>query len=411
MSIEEIRRERGEEIREERRRVDEDRRNDGRMNKESEDRVGNLRRVSQPGGSGGGMGRSDEDNGNVIREPTVAGGEAGRNAEASETARKRNLQDRSPGQHEDTRTNRPRLDEFEIGKVFVEMDRRMKNGIAALIEGAPEAYKETLRKGFDVMLEGMKSVMNGTSDCVAEERRSREAEYMRMEDRIEKLDEKMDDLKRMSDNLAEEKMKEHVRASEREMEDRVKHASCCLKLLDIDFGKITEDRMWMVRSIIKWLRDDIHPQNVERFDRIMRRTRVQILGRGMAAMSGRGGGGRTIYAVPILLECQSKLESGDLDAILKDAGYFSTFHWPSEMMEFVNEARQEMRKAGYEERTHYVRIRPEERGGELSIRADVKEKNRGRWQAKAFWQCPPMDRNLWELITNIFVPRMVGRRE
>ncbi len=169
--------------------------------------------------------------------------------------------------------------------------------------------------------------------------------------------------------------------------------------------------MWMVRSIIKWLRDDIHPQNVERFDRIMRRTRVQILGRGMSATSGRGGSGRTIYTVPILLECQSKLESGDLDAILKDAGYFSTFHWPSEMMEFVNEARQEMRKAGYEERTHYVRIRPEERGGELSIRADVKEKNGGRWQPRAFWQCPPKDRNLWEHITNIFAPRMVGRRE
>jgi hypothetical protein len=411
MSIEEIRRERIEEVREERRRVDEGSRNDGRMNEEVEYRVGFLRRVGQPGGSGEDLGRSNEENGNERREQVATGAEGGRNAEVGETARKRNLQDRSPGQHEDTRTSRPRLDEFEIGKVFEEMDRRMKTGMAALIEGAPEEYKETLRKGFDVMVEGMKSVMNGTSDCVAEERRSREAENMRMEDRIEKLDEKMDDLKRMSDNIAEEKMKDHVRASEREMEDRVKHASCCLKLLDIDFGKVTEDRMWIVRSIIKWLRDDIHPQNVERFDRIMRRTRVQILGRGTAATSGRGGSGRTIYTVPILLECQSKIESGDLDAILKDAGYFSTFHWPSEMMEFVNEARQEMRKAGYEERTHYVRIRPEERGGELLIRADVKEKNGGRWQARAFWQCPPMDRNLWELITGIFVPRMVGRRE
>jgi hypothetical protein len=168
--------------------------------------------------------------------------------------------------------------------------------------------------------------------------------------------------------------------------------------------------MWMVRSSIRWLRDDIHPQNAEKYDRIMRRTRVQILGRGTVAGNSRGGGGRTIYTVPILLECQSKTEASELDAILKDAGYFSTFHWPVEMLEFVSEARQEMRKAGYEERTHYIRIRPEERGGELSVRADVKEKNGGRWQVRAFWQCPPIDKNLWELITDIFVPRFVGRR-
>jgi hypothetical protein len=291
MSIDELRRERGEEIREDRMREEEERRDNGRRN---EDRVGNLRRIDQPGGSGG-VGIHSEQDRNATRESNAIGDEGGRSGETGEAARKRNLQDRSPGQHEDTRTNRPRLDEFEIGKVFEEMDRRMRNGMMALIEGAPEEYKETLKNGFDVMLEGMKSVMNGTSDCVAEERRSREAENMRIEDRMGKLDEKISDLKRLSDNLAEEKMKEHVKASEKEMEDRVKHASCCLKLLDIDFGKITEDRMWLVRSSIRWLREDIHPQSVEKYDRIMRRTRVQILGRGTAAGNSRGGGERTIY--------------------------------------------------------------------------------------------------------------------
>jgi hypothetical protein len=159
------------------------------------------------------------------------------------------------------------------------------------VDSAPEDYKDTLRRGLEVMLEGMKSVMNGTSDCVAEERKCREAEGMRVEDRMEKLDEKIDDLKRMSENFAEEKLKEHVRASEREMEEKVVHAGSCLKLLDLDFGKITDDRLWMVRSVIRWLKDDIHPQNVDRYERIMRRTRVQILGRSTVAVSGRGGGG------------------------------------------------------------------------------------------------------------------------
>jgi hypothetical protein len=402
LSIEEVRRERREEIREET--LDRER------NREQDDMVGELRRVSQPGTSvrvertteGGSQATGDD---NRAQSGTDKDGDRGM------AARKRNLQERSPGQHEDTRANRPRLDEFDIGKVFEELDRKLRIGMGELVDNAPEDYKDTLRKGLDVMLEGMKSVMNGTSDCVAEERKCREAEGIRIEDRMEKLDEKIDDLKRMSENFAEEKLKEHIRASEREMEERVRHAGSCLKLLDLDFGKITDDRLWMVRSVIRWLKDDIHPQNVDRYERIMRRTRVQILGRSTVAVSGKGGGGGTIYTVPVLLECQGKSDAVDLDQILKDAGYFSTFHWPVEMLEFVKEARQEMRKVGYEERTHYIRIRPEVKGGEVQIRADVKEKNGGRWHVKAFWQCPPADRELWRFITDISLPRLVGRRD
>jgi hypothetical protein len=96
--------------------------------------------------------------------------------------------------------------------------------------------------------------------------------------------------------------------------------------------------------------------------------------------------------------------------ILKSAGYFSTFHWPSEMMDFVKEAREEVRKLGYEERSHFIRIRPEERGGTIQIRADVKEKNGGKWQVKAFWFCPSLDRRMWDMLNDIFMPRVVGRR-
>jgi hypothetical protein len=35
------------------------------------------------------------------------------------TVSKRNLDERSPGQHEDIRTNRPRLDEFDVGTLCV----------------------------------------------------------------------------------------------------------------------------------------------------------------------------------------------------------------------------------------------------------------------------------------------------
>ncbi len=331
------------------------------------------------------------------------GAEAGTGA-----VRKRNLQERSPGQHEDRRTNRPRLDEFDTGALYAEIDKKMRIGLAELLSKAPGEFKETMRNGVDVLLDGLKGVLNGTSDCVAEERKCREAEGIRTDDRMKKMEDRIEELARTQENVADEQVHSNVRRSEKEMEDKVRHSSCCLKLLDIDFGKQTEDRMWMVRSVIGWLRGDINSQDVDTYDRVMRRTRVQILGRGTVA--ARGQGGKTIYTVPVLLECRDRTDAGDLDAVLKFAGYFSTFHWPSEMLDFVKEARDEVRKLGYEERSHFIRIRPEERGGGVQIRADVKEKNGGKWQVKAFWHCPPANKSMWDFLNDIFTPRVVGRR-
>jgi hypothetical protein len=295
--------------------------------------------------------------------------------------RKRNLQERSPGQHEDRRTNRPRLDEFDVGALCEEIDKKMRTGMAELLNKVPDELKETMRNGFEVLLDGLKGVMNGTSDCVAEERKSREADGMRTDDRLKKVEEKMKEMTRAHENVADEQVHSNIRRSEREMEDKVRHANCCLKLLDIDFGKQTEDRMWMVRSVIGWMRDNISNQDVGTYDRVMRRTRVQILGRGTSSV--RGNGGKTIYTVPILLECRDRTDAGDLDAILRNAGYFSTFHWPSEILDFVKEAREDVRKLGYEKRSHFIRIRPEERGGSVQIRADIKEKKRGEVAGKS----------------------------
>jgi hypothetical protein len=112
--------------------------------------------------------------------------------------------------------------------------------------------------------------------------------------------------------------------------------------------------------------------------------------------------------VPILLECQNKAEAFDLDSVLRQAGYFSTFHWPQEMVEFVNGVRNEVRKMGISDQTHYIRVRPEERGGNVQIRADIKEKKGGRFVPKAVWICPPANRQLWERINGLYEPRLLG---
>ena len=162
----------------------------------------------------------------------------------------------------------------------------------------------------------------------------------------------------------------------------------------------------MVRSVARGLRDDIHPDDRNRFDRIMRRTRIQILGKTTEMRRGRD---RTVYTVPVLLECQDKVEADDLDSILRKSGYFCSFHWPQEVMEFVNKVRDSVREEGYSERDYFVKIRPEIRAGETRIKAEIKEKNGGRWQMAAVWQCPPMNRELWHMLEGIYKPVVVGR--
>jgi hypothetical protein len=72
--------------------------------------------------------------------------------------------------------------------------------------------------------------------------------------------------------------------------------------------------------------------------------------------------------------------------------------------------RDEMRKLGFKEQMHHIRVRPEERDGRIQIRTDAKEKNGGRFQGKAVWQCPPLNRDYWEDITGIYEPRLLGRQ-
>jgi hypothetical protein len=334
-------------------------------------------------------------------EKEATGGGSGR----GEQGKKRSLEERSPGAGENQRVNRKRMDEFEMGAVFDEIVKKMNMDLDELIDKAPDGFKKELRDGLEIMMEGMKGIMNGVSAGVSGERKAREAEEMRTEVKIERIAEEIKVMKEVSEGMVNDRIEQRVRGSEKEMEEKVRIACCNLKVMDIDFGEVTDDRKWMVKTAMSTLRADVYPEDRQMHERIMRRTRVVIMGRRTSATTYKG---RSVYTVPVLLECQTKVDAGDLDAILRRVGYFSAFHWPQEILEFVSGVREEVRKMGYKDQTHYVRIRPEEKGGSIQIRADVKEKNGGRFQAKAVWQCPPLKQQLWEGIEGLYEPRMLG---
>jgi hypothetical protein len=299
------------------------------------------------------------------------------------------------------------MNEFQIGEIFRKIDEKMVQAMDEVIGREPDEVMLKVKAGMQVMLDGMRQVMSAVSDSVANERYEKRLENTEVLDRFNKVDEEVKSLNRVAEYWKETESVTKVKESEREMEEKVKAASCSLKLLDLDFGYATDDKREMVRQVVNMFRGDIPPTDRNSYDRIMRKTRVAILGKRTELRSDRERN-RSIHTVPVLLECQNKSDRDELEYMLKKAGYFPTFHWPTEMLEFIGGVREELRKIGFAD-SYYVRVRPEEKNGQMQIRADVKLKNGGRFQPKAFWKCPPLQREFWSLIEGLYTPRLVGQ--
>ena len=93
----------------------------------------------------------------------------------------------------------------------------------------------------------------------------------------------------------------------------------------------------------------------KRFDILINRTRLVVLGKETRQVMYKG---EWIHTVPVLLECRNEGDKMELEDILRNCQWFNTFHWPVECMPFVKEVRDEVRRMGFEEESHYVRIRP-----------------------------------------------------
>jgi hypothetical protein len=287
-----------------------------------------------------------------------------------------------------------------LGEIFHKIEEKFTKDMSDMVRKLPEGVRGQVRDSMSIMLEGLKGVMTGISDAVANEGQERRRDDAEMVAQIEELRQEVKAVKRAADNWAGEESVAKVKESEKEMERKVRAAESQLKYLDIDIGYATEDRRDMVRQVVNVLRGDTCPEDRNRFDRIMRKTRIVLLGKKTESKRERG---RVMNTVPVLLELQSRQDTDELETMLRKVGYFSAFHWPTEIKEFVGKIREGLVSEGYGE-THFIRIRPEEKGGEVLIRADVRLKNGGKFQTKGFWKCPPAEKAFWGMITGMYAP-------
>jgi len=324
---------------------------------------------------------------------------------------KRTVEDRSPEAQVTGKNSRLRMDEFSIGETFKKISDGLRKEAGKLIDTVSnkdlgvEDLKVAVKLGMEVMVGNLEAIMNGISDMESQERRTREAEQLKMETKVSSMQEKLEEVKNVCDSLTKRRLEDRNKESRRVMEDKLRNSMAQVKVLDIDFGRIMEDRMEISHMAVELIRESVRNDELKCYDDTMHRSRVSVLGKSTVRRTVNGVG---IFTVPILITCRDRDDKWDLEAVIRRAGYFPAYHWPEAMMDWVKEARKEVVNLGYSEASNYIRIRPEVYQGKLQLRGDVKPKSGGQFRIKAAWDAPPADTALWTLIPNLAKPRVIG---
>jgi len=318
---------------------------------------------------------------------------------------KRTVNERSPDQ-EMLRNTRLRLNEFDAGYIFEEVEVKLARTLEEAVAAAPDQLKEAMAVSMEAIKMAIAGVMNGLSEGIKQERLAKEAMELRLEDKIGRMEDKVKELENATDSLTRTRIKARTKDSIKDMEEKVRESQCALKLMDIDIERITDDRREIVRRTITKVRSFCAEDDKRPFDSIMRRTRIVILGK---TTSRRMRDSDEEFSVPTLFQCRDRRDTEDLESILRTAGYFPSFHWPREMMEFVGGIKGVVGQQGVDSRANYLRVRPEVREGNLMVKVEVKPKEgQGRFTLKGLWNIPPLQRALWDDVPDLFVSKLGG---
>jgi len=341
------------------------------------------------------------------------------------------------------------LDEFDLGEIFTTISESMRKEMETVVGKTPSESQRVIEEGLSRIAKVVEDTMSGISDIVKQETKDRKEVEKRTEERLTKLEGKTEDKVQAEDTMSrvsdvvkqerkerkevekrteewltklEEKIEDKVQAVQaeverlkghivqiklgekvKEMEMKVKNAMSMVKVMNINIGHATNNKATIVREALVEVRRNIRQEDVPNLERIIKRTRLVVLGR---KTEERQEGGRTVHTVPILFQGQDRKDAEELDRTLRKAGYFPTFHWPGEILEFIGRVRREVRKTTQD---RFIRIRPEIVQDTVRIRADTKDKTRSSFVMKGIWMCPPLNRVLWEGVENLYSPQVVGR--
>jgi hypothetical protein len=182
--------------------------------------------------------------------------------------------------------------------------------------------------------------------------------------------------------------------STKQMERKVSEAMEDVKILNLRFKNVSNEKEELLKEAVGIIKGKVAEKDRKECEWILRKSRVYILGEGTEEKEV---GEERICTAPLLVKCGSQVEKERLEYMLRSAGVRVAFHWPREMLEFVDEVRGWVEEMGYSKDDYFTKVRPCKVGGVPQLRAEVKRKDGkgGGFRKVSSWWCPPLDRKLW----------------
>jgi hypothetical protein len=182
------------------------------------------------------------------------------------------------------------------------------------------------------------------------------------------------------------KDKLEVKASSKEMEERLKVATTQFKVMDVDIGKETDNRAEILSKGMAAIKAKVRSDMQDEWTKLAEGVEVAPLVRKTTKPTGKD-----YYSAPLLFTVQDKTRRWRMEEILRNSKIYPGFHWPQEMMTVLKDYKTVLKDNGLNEDTTYLRIRPVEREGKVKLRADTKAKEgAGKFSTRATWEAPPL---------------------
>jgi hypothetical protein len=282
---------------------------------------------------------------------------------------------------EQGREERERLSAVEAGLKALETTVKEKEGDerkGRLCTQEKEGSEEVIEDGMRVVGD------REEKERILAEKISRVEEGLERERRIR--------IRREEERRIEREERER-KESIKQMEKKVCNAMEEVKVLNLRFGSVSKAKEELLKEAEEIIKGKVDEKDRKECEWILRKSRLYVLGEGTGEKEV---GKERIYTAPVLIKCGSNTEKERLEGMLRTAGVRVAFHWPREMLEFVDEVRGWVEEMGYMKDVYFTKVRPHKVDGVPQLRAEVKRKDGkgGGFRRLGSWSCPPLDKEL-----------------
>jgi hypothetical protein len=302
--------------------------------------------------------------------------------------------ERSPGEGEKEVRKSLRLEDMETSFDFCERMTKMMDAYKEKVgttlarmdmEGNPtnNDIKVWLKELAVNQMTGMDEMACMVTEVV-EEMDAMQEEVKGKDKEIRKLRDKLEEQSSVVSSVVVTKDKMEVKASSKDMEDRLRLATTQFKVMDVDIGKETDNRAEIITKGMAAIKEKVRSDMQEEWTKLAEGVDVAPLVRKTAKPTGKDH-----YSAPLLFTVQDKAKRWRME--LRNSKIYPGFHWPQEMLTVLKDYKTVLKDNGVDDSTTYIRIRPVEREGKVKLRADTKIKEgSGKFSTRATWEAPPL---------------------